>query len=769
MAVATDPLRRDVRLLGDLLGRVLVEQEDESLLEDVERIRSLARAARAGEPHDELRGAVASLPVERQTSVLRAFALYFQLANVAEQQHRVRRRREYRREGQVRRESLESALAELDGDVPEVSLGLVLTAHPTEATRRTVLAAHLRIAALLERDAPEELLLAEITGLWQSDEVRSRRPRIVDEIRNGHWFFEQSLIDAAERLLAEFRRRVPGAPVPIRFGSWIGGDADGNPNTSAATVLEARRRARELLRLRYRAEARALAMELGGSTRLVGVSDELLQSIAADETALPGYAAEIGDQNADEPYRRKLSFVWHRLDRDLYETAAALLADLDVLDRSLRANRGARIADAALSAFRRRVELFGFHLADVEVRVHARDVVEPDERIRGLLDVAGETVIVSGTASAEDVRRVRALTRAPNVVPLFESVETLRAAASIYEELGCGEVMVGYSDSAKDGGYLAAQWEIRQALVALAEAARRRGAALTVFHGRGGSAGRGGGPTFDAILAQPQGVPPGRLKVTEQGETIAFKYGLPELAQHNLEAGLAATLLAASGVEPRVDTGAMQALAETSRAAYRALIDDARFVDFFRSFTPVDELALLNIGSRPARRPAAAEYMASLRAIPWVFAWTQTRCLLPSWYGCGSAFAGAGVAELRTLYREWPFFRTLLQNLEMTLAKSSLRIACDYLSLVEDASLWDAIAEEHERTVAAVLEIVEADELLDRHPVVQRSVRLRNPYVDPMNAIQVDLLARYRAGDESAEPALLRSIAGIAAALRNTG
>jgi phosphoenolpyruvate carboxylase len=770
MAAVSDVLRRDVRLLGDLLGRVLVEQEGEGLLEDVERVRALARAARAGEPHDDLRAAVAELPLERQTSVLRAFALYFQLANVAEQQHRIRRRREYRREGQVQRESLAAALDDLGDHVPDVSLGLVLTAHPTEATRRTVLAAHLRIAALLERDDPEDALLAEITQLWQADEVRTRRPRVVDEIRQGQWFFEQSLIDAAERLLAEFRERVPGAPPPFRFGTWIGGDADGNPNTNADTVAEARRRARELLRQRYRGEVRALAQQIGVSSRLVPVSEELIASIAADEESMFEYTAAIADQNLDEPYRRKLSLVWHKLDADLYATADELLADLDVLDRSLRANRGARIADGELAALRRRVELFGFHLAELEVRVHARDGREPDERVRALLAAAGETVIVSGTSSAEDVERIRALTPAPNVVPLFESVETLRAAPAIWEQLRCGEVMVGYSDSAKDAGYLAAQWEIRNALVALADAARRAGSELTIFHGRGGSAGRGGGPTYDAILAQPQGVPPGRLKITEQGETIAFKYGLPELAQRNLEAALAATLRAASGVEPRPDGGVMQALADTSRRVFRGLVDDPRFVDFFRAFTPVDELALLNIGSRPSRRPeAASEYMSSLRAIPWVFAWTQNRCLLPSWYGCGSAFAEVDVSELRSLYAEWPFFRTVVQNLEMTLAKAELHIACDYLSLVQDDALWAPIAAEHERTVAAVLEIVEAEQLLDRHPVVQRSVQLRNPYVDPMNAIQVELLARYRAGEQQVEPALLRSIAGIAAALRNTG
>ena len=786
------PLRRDVRMLGDLLGQVLVEQEDESLLADVEHVRALARSARDGAPHDDLAAAVAGLPLERQASVLRAFALYFQLANVAEQHHRIRRRRAYAAEERVLPESLEESFAHIPaGEAAErVSLQLVLTAHPTEAARRTVLASHLRIAALLaelddapyRRDAIEHELAAEITALWQTDEVRSHRPRVVDEIRNGHWFFEQSLIDAAEQLLAEYRRHLPDAPTPLRFGTWIGGDADGNPNAGADTVREALERARTLLRQTYRDDVRTLAAAIGISSRLTPVDPELLESIERDELELPAYAAAIGDQNVDEPYRRKLSFMWRRLDADAYESVDDLVADLELLDRSLRAHRGARIADGALASLRRRVEIFGLHLAKLDLRIHAR---ETDERMRDLLSAAAaararhgsqalDTVIVSGTSSAQDVRRVRELSAEPlSLVPLFESVEDLRAAPRIYEELldtvGCSEVMVGYSDSAKDAGYLAAQWEIRNALVALAAVARRRGSQLTIFHGRGGSAGRGGGPTYAAILAQPQGEPPGRLKITEQGETIAFKYGLPGLARANLESALAATLLAAFPEEAEVDTSLVAALADRSHTVYRALVDDSGFAGFFRSFTPVDELALLNIGSRPARRPEGADYLASLRAIPWVFAWTQNRCVLSSWYGCGTAFAGADVDELRVLYRDWPFFRSLVQNLEMTLAKASIEIAREYLVLVDDARLWEPIAAEHARTVTAVLEIVEADELLDRHPVVQRSIRLRNPYVDPMNAIQVELLRRYRIGDDAVVPPLLRSIAGIAAGLRNTG
>ena len=396
------------------------------------------------------------------------------------------------------------------------------------------------------------------------------------------------------------------------------------------------------------------------------------------------------------------------------------------------------------------------------------------------------------TATADDVltaeRHVAGAGASLQVVPLLETVADLRGASTLVAELldasprTALEVMVGYSDSGKDGGPLTAQWEIYRAQEALVGLTAERGVELTVFHGRGGSAGRGGGPTHAAILAQPPGSVDGRLRLTEQGEKISFTYGLHGLAERNLEAFVAATLLSAvpgAGHLVAADPEArdlMTGLASTAEAAYRALVwDEPEFPAFFRSLTPVDELALLEIGSRPATRPETADRgeIEALRAIPWVFAWTQTRCLLPAWYGCGSAFADAPLESLRRLYRAWPFFRSLVDNLEMTLAKTSLEIAGSYLRLLPPTEsrsrLWASIEVEHARTLEAVLGIVESEHLLDRHPVLQRSIRLRNPYVDPMNAIQVELLTAHRAGDSSATRPLLRSIAGIAAALRNTG
>jgi phosphoenolpyruvate carboxylase len=785
---------------------VLVEQEGEELLELEERIRQLARAGRQDDPGAaaELAETVAGLDLRRQALVLRAFGLYFQLANIAEQHHRLRRRRSYELEGRVPRESLAESLARLDAAgvgrdelaAAPLSVELVLTAHPTESTRRGTLRAHRRIAVLLrELDDPDlpvsavedahRRLAEEITILWQTDEVRSQRPRVADEIRHGLWFFEESFWEAAPELLAELREHVSGTP--LRFGTWIGGDLDGNPNTGAQTVEAALEEARALARSLYRRDLRELARAWGMSTQLV------------DAHAAVGAVADVPpEQNADEPYRRRLTSLWHRLGADAV-SAAELAAELELVDGSLRAHHGSRIADGGLAVLRRRVDVFGLHLAKLDLRTHSRAVREREPPLVETLAAAArlqrrhgrhalDRLIVSMTSSAEDVEAAEALAAEAGleveVVALFETIADLRAAdAVVAADLDRRprarlEVMVGYSDSGKDGGYLAANWEIYRAQERLAWLAGERGVELTVFHGRGGSTGRGGGPTWAAILAQPPHATDGRLKLTEQGETISFKYGLPGLAVRNLEAAVAATLVTAfprlAPEPPTSARGLMDGLADEAARAYRSLVwEQPAFPRFFRSFTPIDELAHLEIGSRPVTRPeaAASAELEALRAIPWVFAWTQNRCLLPAWYGAGSALSTRDPAELRLLHRDWPFFRTLVENLEMTLAKSSMRIARSYLPLVPEElrPLFDRIADEHRRTVEAVLAITESRELPDRHPQVQRSVRLRNPYVDPMNALQVELLERHRAGDAGALRPLLRSIAGIAAALRNTG
>jgi phosphoenolpyruvate carboxylase len=817
-------LRRDVRLLGSLLGRVLVEQEGEAFLAAEERIRASARRAReVGDP-SAVREAVRELPPAEQGRMLRAFGLYFQLANTAEQHHRIRRRRAHSDDAEAPRESLAEAFErlsvvpedELESRLAHVSIELVLTAHPTEATRRTLLRAHVRIAGLLsryddpdltaaERDGLEARLAEEITLLWQTDEVRHDRPRVGDEIRHGLWFFEESLFDAGERLLRDYRRFAPGAPAPFSFGTWIGGDLDGNPEVGRETILAALERARESALARYRADVRALATSFSSSRSLVGVSEELMQSIARDEAECEGYQDEIVQMMTTESYRKKLSYIWWKLGNDRYTSPEELSADLAVIRRSLVANRGARIAEGALAALERRVELFGFHVAKLDVRLHSSELRAPTARTRAVFEAVAagrarhgeralDTVIVSATERPEDILAVLDLTTEPvAVVPLFETIADLAAAADTMRALladerygarvaGRGhrlEVMVGYSDSGKDGGYLAAQWAIYQAQESLAEVAREAGIELTIFHGRGGSAGRGGGPTHAAILGQAPGHPPGRIKLTEQGETISGKYALPGIAYRSLEAALAGTVLSGfpelvGRVPGPAERALLDQLAALAQTTYRALVwESSGFVDFFRAFTPVNELELLALGSRPARRPDGPDFLGSLRAIPWVFGWTQNRTLLPAWYGCGTAFAAADLGELASLYAELPFFRSLIDNLEMTLAKSSLEVAGEYLGLVppelDPDGFFELIAAEHERTVPAVLAIVGEERLLERSPVVRRSIGIRNPYVDPMNAIQVELLRRYRAGDESARLPLGRSIAGISAALRNTG
>ena len=812
MAPRTDAaLRANVRLLGDILGRVLIEQEGDELFELEERIRLLGRLGRRGD--DGSRRAmwelVAGLDVERQATVLRAFTLYFHLANIAEQHHRLRRRREIERDGGVLRESLADALTQLeaagvdDAELAAAAAGvrveLVLTAHPTEAFPRTVLEKHRHIAELLseldddrltgsERARLHDALAEEVTILWQTDEVRSARPRVVDEIRQGLWFLEESLWDAAPELVEEWQRRLPGTP--LRFGSWIGGDLDGNPNAGPQTVREAVERSRAVVTRLLQRDIRALAASWGMSTTVV----------AADEDI--GIVALPADRNPDEPYRRRLTSIWERLGEGQIVDVAELQSELELVDRSLRANAGSRIAEGGLASLRRRLDIFGLHGVSLDLRIHSTALRQEPERVTEVVEEAAglqtafgrqciDGLIVSMTRTADDILLAERFAADAGldvaVVPLLETVADLRGAVTLVDELlqasprAAMEVMVGYSDSGKDGGVLTAQWEIYRAQEQLAWLAGERGVELTIFHGRGGSAGRGGGPTYAAILAQPPHAVEGRLKVTEQGETIAFKYGLPRLALRNLEAAVSATLLAALPNRvlheaPEGGRELVETMSSAAHARYRSIVwDDPEFPGFFSAFTPLDELRRLEIGSRPSSRPesSGSAELEALRAIPWVFSWTQTRCIVPAWLGAGTGLSLVPVADLRRLYREWPFFRALVENLEMSLAKTSMEIAERYLELVPDAQvglrLFGALRAEHDATISRVLEIVEARDLLDRHPVLQQSVRLRNPYVDPMNAIQVELLKRWRGGDESALRPLLRSIAGIAAALRNTG
>ena len=888
-----EPLRRDVRLLGDLLGTVLVEQGGPELLEVEERLRILNRELRADpegpeaeEREREVEAIVAGLDPETTVGVIRAFSIYFQLVNAAEQHHRVRRRRqrdaEREREGRPQPQSLAAAVAGLAarGVPPErvqaaldrMDIALVATAHPTEITRQNVLDKHILVNRCLdELDVPTrsprerretiERLLEAITVLWQTDAMRHERPEVLDEVRRVLFFFEHVLIDAVGAVHEELGRlleeRYPGVRAPatvLRFGSWAGGDQDGNPNCTPDLIPRALERHRDAALRSLRERVRALAAELAISERLVGISDALAASIAADEARMPRAAAAIRARNAQEPYRRKLSFVWERLDpagEAPYEAPEEMLADLDVVAASLQAHRGERIAHRSVARLRRQVETFGFHTAALDVRQHssrlreaaeaiasgsaagaspaAAEVVETFRELRRAIDAHGRraagTVIVSFTHEPADLLAARSLAAAAglagggpdgrprsdvDLVPLFETIDDLRRAPGVMRRLledpgyrrvveARGDrqvVMVGYSDSNKDGGYLAANWELFLAQERLADACRLHGVELTLFHGRGGTASRGGGSTYAAVMGAPAGTLGGRIRITEQGEALSFKYGLPQIAERNLDSAVAAVLERtiqeddASGFSgrKRVWDEAAAELAEASLAAYRGLVyEDPGFPAYFAQASPIRELALLNIGSRPARRPGGDGddlRIEDLRAIPWVFAWTQNRHLLPSWFGAGAALARfmeryrGGRQVLREMYAEWPWWRAIVDNCHMTVAKSDMRIARLYARLVDDPALRDrmtaTIAGEHARAVDALLAVVGARRLLDDTPYLQRSIRLRNPYVDPLHAIQVRLLRELRSAPEEAARAaavhpFLLTVSGIAAGLRNTG
>jgi phosphoenolpyruvate carboxylase len=880
------PLRADIHLLGDLLGQILRARAGDSLFDTVERVRALAKRGREEGHREELSGLLGSLPVEDAVPVARAFSHFLTLANIAEQHHRVRRRRDYQRDptappqpgsfedtfGRVL-EGLGSATppdaSQLYDAVAALRIELVLTAHPTTITRRTLAHKQRRIAELLahedrpdltspEREAVLENLRREITAMWDTDEIRAERPTPVEEAISGLLVFEQSLWDAVPQylrsldraLLKATGRSLPLEAAPVSFGSWMGGDRDGNPTVTAAVTRQVCLVSRWMAADLYERELAALQLELS----VTAASEEL----------------KARTNGAREPYRVILRDVRRRLqatsrsigaelqgsaatsDLDGYRSAADLLEPLLLCHRSLAATGQQVVAGGRLTDIIRRVASFGITLVRLDVRQHAdRHVEAIDEltRARGLGSYASWTeaerrnflvaslenagadpaplprnevtdtcrtlagihpeslgaYVVSMARSPSDMLAVEYLQALTGVrmrtVPLFEQVDdlahagdTVRAVLEIpaYRERigGRQEVMIGYSDSAKDGGRLAANWALYRAQESLVDVCAAAGVQLTLFHGRGGSISRGGGPTYVAIRSQPPGSVNGRLRVTEQGEMIQAQFGLPEIAARTLEvyttATLEATLLRLEAPPDRWRR-TMDGLAATVRRVYRDFVyGHPRFVEYFRSATPEMELTTLPIGSRPARRTVDDRNsgVESLRAIPWVFAWTQTRLLLPSWLGTGDALneamSGGHAGVLGEMYRDWPFFKSTIDLIETALAQTDVHIAEEYdrhLVAPELQPLGEDLRARLAGTIAAVLHVTGHEQLLAGNPVLRRSITVRNPYVDPINLVQIELLRRLREGgrakgrgsDAQISKAFMITVNGIAAGMRNTG
>lgn len=888
-------LRAEIRLLGQLLGETLREHEGLPLYELEESIRLRTKALRQqydAADEAELVAELGRIPLVDAARLVRAFANYFQLVNLAELE---RQARSVQESGEDRGEFHRLLAACAAQHVPaeriarllhELEVRPVLTAHPTEAVRRSILDHQDRIGqelALLraplstrERSRVRQRVATQVEILWHTDEVRSVRPRVLDEVGNALFYLERTFFDTIpdvhEQLAEALAAYYPGIDLPldppIRLGSWVGSDQDGNPNANAAMLTETLRLQRRTLLTRYRERVRELARDLSQSTRLTQVGEELTASIARDERELEAYADTLSPGTQDEPYRRKLSFIWRRLGATLdgepgaYASVDEMARDLDLLDGSLRRNGGDAVADGDLLRLRRQVRVFGFIGARLDVRQHravvraaAREVVNRLGSGPGQLEIAtlspppisldasrwspatgnllatlsamaaaqkaapgsAQTFILSMTESGDDILQtlflaglagLHSLTTDPprsdvDIVPLFETSDALERAPAIIDSLlsdpvyarqldgrdGIQEVMLGYSDSNKEVGYLSAAWALDGAHEAIAGVVARHGRRLRIFHGRGGTVGRGGGPTHEAILAQPAGAPEPMIKITEQGEVIHRKYARPETARHNLELVLGAmlehVLLPAEVREPHPSwRAAMDAMSEESRRRYRALVyEDPGFQAYFQQATPIEEIAQLNTGSRPVSRGGTLA-VEDLRAIPWVFAWMQNRHLLPAWYGAGSAFADfaqrpGGLECLRDMYQHWLFFRSLVDNLQMVLAKADMRIARQYATLVSDERerdrLFAIIEAEFQRAHGAVLQITGQASVLERQPALLASLRLRDPYIDPMSYFQVRLLRELRrlpAGDPSRAAhlqAVLRTINGIAAGLQNTG
>ncbi len=925
------PLIQDIRLLGRILGDVIREQEGVAAYEVVEQVRKLSVAFRRDadqEADRALKKLLKSLTGDQTVSVIRAFTYFSHLANLAEDRHHIRRRAVHERAGSSQEGSIEVALARLRwaGIAPRTVaqtlatsyVAPVLTAHPTEVQRKSILDAEREIAQLLtQRDdiqaraqlynsakdalTPRELaaneaqLRARVAQLWQTRLLRYSKLTVADEIENALSYYESTFLREIPRIYADLERELGGNQAVasfLRMGQWIGGDRDGNPNVSADTLALALRRQAEVVLRHHLTEVHNLGRELSLSSNLVQVTPEM--------RALAERSPDTSEHRSDEPYRRALTGIYARLAATLtdltggkaalhavapqnpYASAAEFLADLRVIEASLQSHRGAVLTAERLHPLMRAVEVFGFHLATVDLRQssdqHEKVVAELLAKARVHADYASLTeaerralllallndarplrvvgaqyselatseiaifetarqmrerygadairhYIISHTETVSDLLEVLLLQKEVGlmqgqldagaradliVVPLFETIEDLRNAAPIMREFyqlpgiaqlvraGGGEqdIMLGYSDSNKDGGIFTSNWELYRAEIALVALfdelnAGQAGAPirLRMFHGRGGTVGRGGGPSYQAILAQPPGTVRGQIRLTEQGEVIASKYANPEIGRRNLEtlvaATLEATLLQPTKPATKAFLEAAGQLSQASMAAYRALVyETPGFTDYFFNSTPIREIAQLNIGSRPASRKANQK-IEDLRAIPWGFSWGQCRLTLPGWFGFGAAVQAfmnapgkepkAQLALLQKMYRQWPFFRTLLSNMDMVLAKSDLALASRYSELVPDARLrkkvFAAIEQEWQRTAEALTRITGEKQRLAANTALARSIRHRFPYIDPLHHLQVELIRRWRTGqgDERVQTGIHICINGIAAGLRNTG
>ncbi|GAA4578915.1 phosphoenolpyruvate carboxylase [Planotetraspora phitsanulokensis] len=866
VAEMPDELRADVRLLGGLLGQVIAEHGGPGLLADVERLRKAVIAARRRETTaDEVAALVAEWPIERAVHIARAFTCYFHLANLAEEHYRIRILRQRDRDDVPLRESLAEAVQELRGDdrLTELIDGLefrpVLTAHPTEARRRAVVTAIQRISTELdhynapgvgagEREEAHRRLLEEIDILWRTSQLRSTKLDPLDEVRTAMAAFDETLfrtvpqiyrsLDAA--LAPGTGTREPKARPYIRYGSWIGGDRDGNPNVTAKVTREAVLIQAEHVLTALENAATRIGRTLTASALYTPPSAALSAALSQAEDDHPEVVSEMATRSPQEPHRQWLVFVAARIaatrrrDLDLaYRSPSELLAELRLAQESLREGGAVRQAFGELQHLIWQVETFGFHLAELEVRQHSEvhaaalkeiaegRLSERTEEVLATIRVIGwiqerfgvtacPRYVVSFTRSADDIAAVHALARhalgdrAPvlDVVPLFESGEDLDNSSAVLDgmlslepvraRLAANgrrlEVMLGYSDSAKELGPAAATLRLYDAQAALTAWAARNDVRLTLFHGRGGALGRGGGPANRAVLAQAPGSVSGRFKVTEQGEVIFARYGHSAIARRHIEQVTNAVLLASTTAVESSNAaaaakfrGLADQVARSSEAAYRSLTEAAGFPEWFALVSPLEEIGSLRLGSRPARRGLGApRSLDDLRAIPWVFAWAQTRVNLPGWYGLGSGLdavvSESGPDELRAAYQEWPLFASLLDNAEMSLAKTDRAIASRYLALGGRDDFVEQVLGEYDLTRRLVLEVTGHSRLLENRRVLSRAVQLRDPYVDALSHLQLRALSALRADGDLSEAErerlstlLLLSVNGVAAGLQNTG